>query len=163
MELEQELSVMEPSASSSQPESRHWLEQVTQGQAQAEIPEFTPGDQIRVWCKIQEKDRIRLVPFEGTVVRRRGEGFSKTFTVRRVTHGEGVERVFPVRASILERIEVLRRTKVRRARLYFLRTKVGKTRFADADSGGSAKSSAQSGQEPKASSSGSEPEAPAAS
>ena len=148
---------MEPTASSSQPDSRHWLEQVTQSQTQAVIPEFTPGDQIRVWCKIQEKDRTRLVPFEGTVVRRRGEKFSKTFTVRRITHGEGVERVFPTRASILDRVEVLRRTKVRRARLYFLRTKVGKTRFADADSGGSAKSS------PKAPSSGSAPEAPAAS
>jgi large subunit ribosomal protein L19 len=93
------------------------------------LPQFGPGDQVRVWFKIVERDRVRLAPFEGVVIRRRGAGLSETFTVRRITHGEGVERVFPLHAPALDRIEVLRRARVRRARLYFLRAKVGKTRL----------------------------------
>jgi len=111
------------------------IEYVTQGQRKADVPEFGPGDQVRVWCRIMEQDRVRLSPFEGVVVRRRGSGLSETFTVRRITYGEGVERVFPVHAPVLDRIEVLRRGKVRRARLYYLRRKVGKTRIASAEPG----------------------------
>ena len=114
------------------------MEAVTQGQLKTNVPEFGPGDQIRVWCRIIEQDRVRLSPFEGIVIRRRGAGISETFTVRRITYGEGVERVFPIHAPVLERIEVLRRGKVRRARLYYLRRKVGKTRIASADTGGAA-------------------------
>lgn len=99
------------------------------------LPQFGPGDQVRVWFKIVERDRVRLAPFEGVVIRRRGCGVSETFTVRRITHGEGVERVFPLHAPALDRIEVLRRARVRRARLYFLRAKVGKTRLAEAEPG----------------------------
>lgn len=111
----------------------NWEQQVTQGSRKAKVPEFGPGDEVRVWYRIIERDRVRQAPFEGVVVRRRGSGISETFTVRRLTHGEGVERVFPVHAPVLERIEVLRRTQVRRARLYFLRDKIGKTRFASAE------------------------------
>ena len=121
-----------------------WLARLTQTQRKSGVPEFGPGDQVRVWTRILERDRTRQVPFEGIVIRRRGGGYSQTVTVRRVTHGEGVERVFPIHAPVMERIEVLRRVKVRRARLYFLRTKVGKTRLADAEAGGT--KSAQTGE-----------------
>ena len=113
--------------------SNDWLTETTNAQRKAKPPEFGPGDQVRVWTRIMERDRVRLAPFEGLVIRRRGSGISESFTVRRVTHGEGVERVFPVHAPILERIEVLRRGRVRRARLYYLRTKIGKTKIAPAD------------------------------
>jgi len=112
-----------------------WLNHVTKAQQKGNLPEIGPGDQVRIWCRILERDRVRLAPFEGVVIRRRGSGLSATVTVRRITYGEGVERVFPLQAPVLERIEVLRRAKVRRARLYFLRTKVGKTRIEAAETG----------------------------
>ena len=102
-------------------------------QPKKQLPEFGPGDQVRVWYRIIEHNRVRQAPFEGLVIRRRGSGLSETFTVRRITHGEGVERIFPVHAPVLERIDVLRRGKVRRARLYYLRAKVGKTRIDAAE------------------------------
>ena len=108
-----------------------WMEHVTNAQLKT-VPECQPGDQVRVWCRIQEQDRVRLSPFEGLIIRRHGSGLTETITVRRVTYGEGVERVFPVHAPVLERIDVVRRGKVKRARLYFLRSKVGKTRIASA-------------------------------
>ena len=117
------------------------LTHITRAQLKGNLPVFGPGDQIRVWYRIVEQDRVRLAPFEGLVIRRRGAGLSETVMVRRMTHGEGVERVFPLNAPVLERIEVLRRAKVRRARLYFLRTKVGKTRIAAAHTGGPTKPS----------------------
>ena len=109
-----------------------WITALTTSQIKSGLPEFRAGDQVRVWCRIMEKDHARQVPFEGIVIRRRGSGISETFTVRRVTYGEGVERIFPVHAPVIERIDVLRRGEVRRSRLYFLRTKVGKTRIASA-------------------------------
>ena len=135
------------------------IEHVTQGQRKANVPEFGPGDQVRVWCRIIEQDRVRLSPFEGVVIRRRGSGISETFTVRRITYSEGVERVFPVHAPVLERIEVLRRGKVRRARLYYLRRKVGKTRIASADTGGAAKPASEGGEEPAPRPEATEPQA----
>ena len=116
-----------------------WLQRVTAGGQKATYPKFGPGDQVRVWCRIPERDRTRLAPFEGIVIRRRGSGISETVTIRRVTYGEGVERIFPLHAPVLERIEVLRRARVHRARLYFLRTKVGKIRLA-AETKGTGKS-----------------------
>ena len=94
---------------------------------------FSTGDEIRVWYRISEQGKERLGQFEGVVIRYRGTGPSKTFTVRRVTHGEGVERVFPVDSKTVSRIEVLRKGKVKRSRLYFLRRVIGKTRIAEAD------------------------------
>lgn len=129
------------------PQRVNLIDAVTQGQRKANIPEFGPGDQVQVWCRIMEQDRVRLSPFEGVVIRRRGSGISETFTVRRITYGEGVERVFPVHAPVLERIEVLRRGKVRRARLYYLRRKVGKTRIASAETGGAAKPASEGPEE----------------
>lgn len=121
----------------------HWLADVTGQHQKKGVPEFGPGDQVRVWCRIIERDRVRLAPFEGLVIRRRGSGISESFTVRRITHGEGVERIFPIHAPVLDRIEVLRRGRVRRARLYYLRTKIGKIRIAAAEPGGPTKPSAE--------------------
>lgn len=107
--------------------------QLVHGDAAPKAPaEFGAGDEVRVWYRILEQGKERFGQFEGIVIRVRGSGHAKTFTVRRVTHGEGVERVFPLDAKIISRIEVLRQGKVRRARLYFLRRTVGKTRIASA-------------------------------
>ncbi len=95
---------------------------------------FRPGDEIRVWFKILEQGKERLGQFEGIVIRCRGSGPSRTFTVRRVTYGEGVERIFPFDAKIISRIELLRQGTVRRSRLYFLRHTLGKTRLSAIDS-----------------------------
>ncbi len=94
---------------------------------------FRSGDEVRVWYKILEQGKERLGQFEGIVIRCRGSGASQTFTVRRVTYGEGVERVFPMDARMIARIEVLRRGNVKRSRLYFLRDAIGKTRIAAAE------------------------------
>ena len=91
---------------------------------------FGPGDEVRVWYKILEQGKERLGQFEGLVIRCRGSGASKTFTVRRVTFGEGVERIFPFDSRTISRVEVLRQGKVHRSRLYFLRRVIGKTRIA---------------------------------
>ena len=99
---------------------------------------FSTGDDVRVWFKILEQGKERLGQFEGIVIRVRGSGPSKTFTVRRLTHGVGVERVFPFGAPIIDRVELLRSGKAKRARLYYLRHVVKKTRLAAADSSGSA-------------------------
>ena len=106
-----------------------WLKLV-HGAPQAPPASFGPGDEVREWYRILEQGKERLGQFEGIVIRSRGSGPSKTFTVRRVTHGEGVERVFPMDAKTVARIEVLRQGRVRRSRLYFLRRVIGKTRIA---------------------------------
>ena len=111
---------------------REWLKLVHSTPTPAAGDTFRPGDEVRVWFRILEQGKERLGQFEGIVIRCRGSGPSKTFTVRRVTYGEGVERVFPMDARIISRIEVLRQGKVKRSRLYFLRTVVGKTRIASA-------------------------------
>ena len=110
-----------------------WLTIVHGAAAQTPPANFGPGDEVRVWYRILEQGKERLGQFEGVVIRYRGAGSSKTFTVRRVTHGEGVERVFPVDSKTVSRIEVLRKGKVKRSRLYFLRRVIGKTRIAEAD------------------------------
>ena len=109
-----------------------WLKLV-HGAGKPSVPPFSTGDEVRVWYRILEQGKERLGQFEGTVIRCRGSGSSRTFTVRRVTYGEGVERVFPLDAKTVSRIEVLRQGKVKRSRLYFLRTVVGKVRIASAD------------------------------
>lgn len=91
-----------------------------------EIPDFRPGDTVRVHVRVTEGGRERTQVFEGVVIRRRGGGLDETFTVRRVSYGVGVERIFPLRSPRIERIEVVRRGRVRRARLYYLRKLRGK-------------------------------------
>jgi len=91
-----------------------------------ENPKFGVGDTVRVMTKIPEGDKIRLHPVEGVVIARRDAGIKSVFTVRKVSFGEGAERVFPLYSPNIERIEVVRRGKVKRAKLYYLRQKVGK-------------------------------------
>ena len=110
-----------------------WLSWVHGTTPQGPTFSVRPGDEVRVWFKLLEQGKERLGQFEGIVIRCRGSGASKTFTVRRVTHGEGVERVFPLDAKTTAKVELLRQGKVRRARLYYLRDIIGKTRIAAAD------------------------------
>ncbi|HHX50756.1 MAG TPA: 50S ribosomal protein L19 [Clostridia bacterium] len=95
-------------------------------QFKKQISDFNPGDTVRVHVKVVEGNRERIQVFEGTVIRRRGSGIQETFTVRRVSYGIGVERVFPVHSPRVDKVEVIRRGKVRRAKLYYLRERVGK-------------------------------------
>ena len=89
-------------------------------------PEFQIGDTVRVYNKIKEGTRERIQMYEGTVIAKRSGGISETFTVRRVTFGVGVEKTFPLHSPKVDRVEVVRRGKVRRAKLYYLRDRVGK-------------------------------------
>ena len=91
-----------------------------------DIPNFRPGDTVRVQVKIKEGDKERLQAFEGTVIARKNTGMGETITVRKVSFGQGVERIFPLQAQIVDRIEVVRTGKVRRAKLYYLRGLKGK-------------------------------------
>lgn len=92
----------------------------------ATVPEIAPGDTVRVHFKVIEGDKERIQPFEGLVIAVRGSGVNRTFTVRKVSFGVGVERIFPLYSPRIERIEILRRGKVRRAKLYYLRKKSAK-------------------------------------
>lgn len=93
----------------------------------SDLPEFGIGDTIKVYSKIKEGDKFRLHPFEGTVLAKKGSGIRSSITVRRVSFGEGIERVFNLNSPLLDKIEVIRRaTKVKRAKLYYLREKIGK-------------------------------------
>jgi len=103
-----------------------YIKLIEEDQMKVDIPAFRAGDTVRVAVKIKEGNRERVQMFEGVVIRRRGEGLSKTFTVRRVTYGVGVERTFLLHSPRIESITVLRRGKVRRARLYYLRQLRGK-------------------------------------
>ncbi|MCX5703045.1 MAG: 50S ribosomal protein L19 [Candidatus Omnitrophica bacterium] len=92
-----------------------------------EVPAFNVGDTIKILTKITEgPDKVRLHPFEGVVIAKQGSGVGKSFTVRKVSYGEGIERTFPLYSPSIERIEVVRSGKVKRAKLYYLRGKVGK-------------------------------------
>jgi len=103
------------------------LKIIEQEYTKKEIPKFNVGDTIKVMVKILEgPDKVRLHPFEGVVIAKHGSGIRQSFTVRRVSYGEGIERVFPLYSPNIERIEVMRPGKVKRAKLYYLRGKVGK-------------------------------------
>lgn len=91
-----------------------------------DIPKFNIGDTVKVYAKIQEEDKTRVQAFEGVLMRKKGSGIKQTITVRKISFGEGVERVFPVHSPLVEKIEVVRPGKVRRAKLYYLRERVGK-------------------------------------
>jgi large subunit ribosomal protein L19 len=90
------------------------------------IPEFRPGDTLRVHVKIKEGDKERLQAFEGTLIARNNTGVSETITVRKVSFGQGVERIFPIHAQVVDHIDVVRTGRVRRAKLYYLRALKGK-------------------------------------
>ena len=92
-----------------------------------EVPDFAPGDTLRVQVKVREGKRERVQAYEGVCIARSGHGLNSSFTVRKISYGEGVERVFPVYSPLVDAIEVVRRGKVRRAKLYYLRERRGKS------------------------------------
>ncbi len=102
------------------------LKMISQDSLKAEVPQFSVGDTVKVSVNIREGERERVQLFEGTVIARKGSGVSETFTVRRVSYGVGVERVFPLHSPNVKAVEVVRFGRVRRAKLYYLRNRVGK-------------------------------------
>jgi large subunit ribosomal protein L19 len=102
------------------------LDIVEKAQLRDDVPEFWPGDTVKVHVRVVEGTRSRIQVFEGVVLARKNGGIRETFTVRKISFGVGVERTFPVHSPVIERIEVVRRGKVRRAKLYYLRDRVGK-------------------------------------
>lgn len=99
---------------------------IEQQQIKQDLPEFHVGDNVKVHCRITEGNRERIQVFQGDVIRRQGESVRETFTVRKISFSIGVERTFPVHSPKIEKIEVTRKGDVRRAKLYYLRNKVGK-------------------------------------
>ncbi|MBP1536101.1 MAG: 50S ribosomal protein L19 [Ruminococcus sp.] len=102
------------------------LKQIAQASMKEDAPVVNVGDTVRVHVKITEGDKSRIQVFEGTVIAKKHGGISETFTVRRVAHGCGIERVFPVHSPAVAKVDVVRSGKVRRAKLYYLRDRVGK-------------------------------------
>jgi large subunit ribosomal protein L19 len=102
------------------------LDQIEAAYLRDDLPDFRPGDNIKVNVRVAEGGRERIQAFEGVVISRDGGGLSETFTVRKVSFGTGVERIFPLHAPVIQSIEVTRRGKVRRSKLYYLRDRVGK-------------------------------------
>ncbi len=110
-------------------------EQVAKIEAKRTLPEFSPGDTLRVNVKVTEGTRTRVQAYEGVCIARSGGGLQENFTVRKISYGEGVERVFPVYSPAIESVEVVRRGKVRRAKLYYLRDRRGKSARIVEDTG----------------------------
>ena len=102
------------------------IEAIEQEQMDKEIPEFSPGDTVVVQVKVKEGNRERLQAFEGVVIAKRNRGLNSSFTVRKISHGEGVERVFQTFSPLVDSIKIKRRGDVRRAKLYYLRGRTGK-------------------------------------
>lgn len=102
------------------------LKLITQDCFKETLPQFNVGDTVSVHVRIKEGDRERIQLFEGTVIAKNGSGISETFTVRRVAHGVGVERVFPIHSPNVPQVDVVRTGRVRRSKLYYLRDRVGK-------------------------------------
>ena len=102
------------------------LKIIAQDSMKADAPKFNVGDTVKVHVKITEGDKSRIQVFEGTVIAKKHGGINETFTVRRVAHGCGIERVFPIHSPMIEKVELVRHGRVRRAKLYYLRDRVGK-------------------------------------
>ena len=102
------------------------LEKISESSKKATLPEFDIGDTVKVDVKIKEGERERIQVFEGTVIAKKGSGISETFTVRKVSYGFGVERIFPMHSPSVEAVKVIRKGKVRRSKLYYLRDRIGK-------------------------------------
>jgi large subunit ribosomal protein L19 len=112
-------------------------EHLAEMQAKRAVPEFSPGDTLRVYVKVSEGQRERTQAYEGICIARKNAGVNSSFTVRKISFGEGVERVFPLFGPIIDRIEVVRRGRVRRAKLYYLRDRRGRAaRIAEDTMGG---------------------------
>ena len=102
------------------------IKSIENEQLKAEVPEFSVGDTVKVYGKIKEGNRERIQVFEGTVIKRQNGGAKETFTVRKFSNGVGVEKTWPLHSPIVTKIQVVRRGKVRRAKLYYLRDRIGK-------------------------------------
>ena len=102
------------------------LKLISDSSLKTEVPAFEVGDTVKVHVRIKEGQKYRIQVFEGTVIAKRHGGIQETFTVRRVAHGCGIERVFPVHSPVVDKVEVVRHGKVRRSKLYYLRDRVGK-------------------------------------
>lgn len=102
------------------------LKAVSAGLLRSDLPDFSVGDTVKMMIRVQEADKIRLHPFEGTVIRKTGKGLKGTFTVRKVAFGEGVERIFPLHSPVIESLQVVSKGVIKQARLYYLRDRVGK-------------------------------------
>ena len=102
------------------------LKAFTEEQIKKELPAFNVGDTVKVYCRIVEGTRVRTQIFEGVVIAKRNGGISETFTVRRISYGVGTEKTFPLNSPNVQNVEVIRNGKVRRAKLFYLRDKVGK-------------------------------------
>ena len=102
------------------------IKNIENEQLKAEVPQFNVGDTVKVHVRIKEGDKYRIQIFEGTVIAKKHGGINETFTVRRLSYGCGVERVFPVHSPIIEKVELVRSGKVRRSKLYYIRGRVGK-------------------------------------
>jgi large subunit ribosomal protein L19 len=114
----------------------------------AKIPDFRPGDTVVVNVKVAEGERTRVQAYEGVCIARSGHGLNENFTVRKISYGEGVERVFPVYSPMIDSVKVLRRGKVRRAKLYYLRDRRGKSaRIAERSDGGASAAAKEPGKE----------------
>ena len=92
----------------------------------SDVPDFNVGDTVKMKIKVQEADKVRLHPFEGTVIRKFGKGEKGSFTVRKVSFGEGVEKTFPIHSPVIESLRVVSKGKVKRSKLYYLRNRIGK-------------------------------------
>ena len=103
------------------------IQELEEAQLKSDLPEFGPGDTVRVQVRVKEGDRERLQAFEGVVIAKRNRGLNSSFTVRKISYGEGVERVFQTHSPLVASIEVRRRGDVRRAKLYYLRSRTGKS------------------------------------
>ena len=103
------------------------IQELEEAQLKTDLPEFGPGDTVRVQVRVKEGDRERLQAFEGVVIAKRNRGLNSAFTVRKISYGEGVERVFQTHSPLIASIEVRRRGDVRRAKLYYLRSRTGKS------------------------------------
>ncbi len=106
------------------------LDKIESKYLRKDLPDFKPGDTVRVHVRVREGDKERIQVFAGTVIGRRGRGINETFTVRRISYGEGVERVFPLHSPMILKIEVERRGEVRRAKLTYLRKRIGRNALA---------------------------------
>ena len=102
------------------------LKLISNSSLKSEVPVLNIGDTVKVYVRITEGDKSRIQVFEGTIIAKKHGGINETFTVRRVAHGCGIERVFPVHSPVVEKVEVVRFGRVRRAKLYYLRNRVGK-------------------------------------
>jgi large subunit ribosomal protein L19 len=126
-------------------------EQAEKIAAKRQVPDFAPGDTVVVAVRVKEGERSRIQNYEGVVIARSGSGLNENFTVRKISYGEGVERVFPVYSPLVDGIKVVRRGKVRRAKLYYLRGRTGKSaRIAERMRGVGVESATPAASQPEA-------------